>query len=123
MLRIYEAKFGVNRRPPPELEPTGEQLTCLRTILGTGQAPYAEFCVFGPYALRRFKDRKLHGVTFNEDGELLPIQILGPPNMETWQSCWGVYKVAMLMLEAVDLGVLDSYEKEMLRYHQLYGGQ
>ena len=29
----------------------------------------------------------------------------------------------MVMLEAVDLGVLDLYGKEIQRFHQLHGGQ
>ena len=38
--------FGKNHRPPPTAEPTVEQLSGLKSLLASGQAPFADFALF-----------------------------------------------------------------------------
>ena len=37
-----------------------------------------------------------------------------------WQKCWRVYRTAMIMLGAIDLGTLDAYERHVKDLHDLY---
>ena len=64
---------------------------------------------------------KLQGQRFEADGTLGPIEITGPPDYATWYSSWRVYATALLMLNAVDLGVLDLYSNRIKSLAGLYG--
>ena len=68
--------------------------------------PYVDLAIFGPHGARLQRKMKLQGQKFTSDGKLGPIEIAGPPDLETWLLSWGVFKVAMLMLGAIDLGIL-----------------
>eukprot|EP00435_Cladocopium_sp_Y103_P074262 s25_g47.t1 len=48
----YESVFGAGERPAKDCEPTAEQLSCLIHIISTGQPPYTDFSVFGPFGHR-----------------------------------------------------------------------
>ena len=56
----------------------------------------------------------------NADGELRPLEITGPSSFETWQASWRVLQNSLLMLDAVDLGVMTQYHDKIQEYHRMY---
>ena len=81
-LRRFEKIFGVGRRPMRGTEPNNEQLSALKAVLADGSPPYADFAIFGPHATRTQRKMKLQGTRFTTDGQLGPIEILGPSHLE-----------------------------------------
>ena len=63
----------------------------------------------------------LHGVNFRADGTLGPIEITGPSDFEVWLQCWKVFANAMIMLHAIDLGVLEDYEEKITSLNRMLG--
>ena len=57
-LRRYEALFGPGRRPPPEAEPSADQLAAVAGLLKGKRCPYVDFAVFGPHGARTARKMK-----------------------------------------------------------------
>ena len=117
----YEAVYGKGERPPKESEPTTEQITAIRHLLGQGSAPYADFAIFGPYGMRIMKKVKLSGVTLGRDGTVKSQEFHGPANISHWIASYMVLQNVLVMLDAVDLGHLLRYKSFIERLHDKYG--
>ena len=71
----------MDRFPTPQTATTPEQLAGLNFVLNTvKRAPYADFAVFGPFAVRSTKRHKLHGTRFDASGRTVPVELYGPAN-------------------------------------------
>jgi hypothetical protein len=90
--------------------PSDEQLSALKARLDAGHAPYADFWVFGPFGRLAAKMRKYEVKTMVGDRSITKL-MPGPNIYEQWLGSWGVYKSAMIMLEAACPRALDAYEK------------
>ena len=117
----YEIIFGVGKSPAPEADVTSEQLTALRHAVISGQCPYVDLAVWGPHFMRMHKKVKLSGVIFHPDGTMHPVELMGPPCIESWLASWTVFQNACVMLDLVDLGTLIAYRDTISRYHSRYG--
>ena len=80
--------------------------------------PYCDFAIFGPANNRMVRKLRLHGQVLTKDTEgkpvLMPVEIAGPPDIDVWMESWAVFSTAMVMLDAVDLGILDLYKSRIL---------
>ena len=54
---------------------------------------------------------KFTGKTFNDNGELVSVELKAPPTFQTWKCCFSVFRNAMVMLGAIDPGNLLDDEK------------
>ena len=90
MIRRYQRLFGAGERPHPDVSPHIDQLTCLQRILSDNGTPYVDFAVFGPHATRKTHKMRLSGYVWGPNGGLVPLEIPGPPDLETWLMCWSV---------------------------------
>ena len=113
----YHKIMGVE--PPLNQRPTDEQLSALLALLATGRAPFADFAVFGPFDGTQARLRKYTDQVF-VDGKLQTRLLHGPSTFEAWQGCWGVFKAAMLMLDAASLGSLNQYEEGLRQLTTVY---
>ena len=123
-LAKYEAVYGPDLAPPPEVEPTAEQLAVLHNVLESGGVPYCDFALFGPASNRTVRKLRLHGQTLSKDpmGQpiLIPVEIAGPPDLSVWLESWSVFATSMIMLDAADLGILDLYKNRIVKLHGIF---
>ena len=117
----FETLMGEGERPPKAEDPTQEQLSAVAHLIKTGVNPYVDFGIFGPYGQRILKKVRLTGVKFNNNDELVRIEINGPANYGMWSACWNIYQNCLLMLDAVDMGKLLAYKKKMDHYFETHG--
>ena len=117
----YEDQYGKNKKPAPDEEPTASQLGALKFLLDNGENPYADFAVLLPFGDRNLKRQKCMGKMFNDKGEFVSVELVGPASFELWLSSYNILANALLMLGAVDLGNLDEYRKYHTRFHQRHG--
>ena len=113
--------YGAHLEPAEDEMPSSEQLAVIKSLLDAGSNPYCDFAIWGPNATRMQRKMKLHGSQILHDGQLGPIELTGPPDITTWRASWTVYQNTLLMLRAVDLGVLEAYSALIMRFHKLYG--
>ena len=117
----YEVIFGEGVRPPPDSECTDDQLSGIKYLLHASMSPYVDFAIWGPHGHRILRKIKLSGATFKPDGSISNIELFGPADFDMWMACYRLLEVALIMLDAVDLGKLQQYRDMMTRYHQRYG--
>ena len=115
----YAKKIGA--APPPDQELSAEQLTTLHSLFQSGRAPYTDMAVWGPYHHRLAKKIRLKGVRLNSLGEIVPVEINGPPDFEAWRESYGVFKTGCIMFGQISPARLDCYEHHIRSYHERYG--
>jgi len=121
MLARYETLYGKGQRPQPNQEPSIEQLSGLKALVDGGQCPYADFAIFQPYAARIMKRIKFSGLVITKSGALSQAEIYGPPDLDSWRSSYDVWANAMIMLDIMDLGPLQTYKARIENLHSRYG--
>ena len=99
--------------------PTAQQLAALKSRVESGDAPYTDFAVFGPYGNRLSKIRKFEAQVF-VDGELKTRILRGPSNVESWSACWSVFRSAMIRLDMASPQVLDDYHEGIRQLSSLF---
>ena len=115
----YSKKIGA--APPPDQELSSEQLTTLHALFQSGRAPYTDMAVWGPYHHRLAKKIRLKGVRLNSLGEIVPVEINGPPDFEAWRESYGAFKTGRIMFGQISPARLDLYEHHIRSYHERYG--
>ena len=91
---------------PRELENcSAEQLVALLERLATDTAARADCAVFGrgQANVLRFAAHVL------VNGTLTTQKVTGPPSLDSWRSCWRVFRAGMIMLRASLSGPLDEF--------------
>eukprot|EP00974_Lingulodinium_polyedra_P101719 9852119-Lingulodinium_polyedra.AAC.1 len=49
------------------------------------------------------------GMVFRPDGSLTQVELKGPPDVETWHSCYRLLKTAMISFKAASVARLEAY--------------
>ena len=125
--RLKEAYANYNtvfrQMPPPGEELTAEQLTGLDALLKdvSQPVPYLDFGVWGPHHHRLEKKIKLQGSTFDSQGRLRHIELLGPENPDKWHESYACLRTGFVMFNVVSLGNIDNYQRHIARYIKRYG--
>jgi hypothetical protein len=114
----YDERLG--GEPPPDHEPSADQLTGVHQLSAMGFPPYVDFSVFGPHHVRIIRKLKLVGLVMNSAGELIRTEICGPVNFNQWNSCFNVFRCACIMLGLASPAALDSYRDFVGRYAQRF---
>jgi hypothetical protein len=117
----YQAVYGAKSIPPPDAEPTVEQLSGLAHVLGSKTAPYVDFAVWGPHGHRIQKRLKLSALQLKSDGTWGHLELNGPADIDMWTMSYDLLSSALIMLDVVDLGPLQMYKKMITGYHKRYG--
>ena len=108
-LQRYQDHFGVGQRPLPAEEPSADQISALAAQLEANLPPAVDFSLFGQHYSRSIRVIKLRAAKFNSDGQLAQVELKGPQDYDTWSACYSVWSNAMLVLNAMDLGILNAY--------------
>ena len=72
---------------------------------------YADFALWVPFWSRMVKRLRFHGRVLNQDGELVLVEIYGPPNYEAWEASYGCFRTGAIMKNLIDQGRLDRNMK------------
>ena len=122
-LAVYEKSFGFGKRPAKSETPTVQQLSAISFLLKTGVNPYCDFGVYGPNGLRIMKKVHLQGQYVDANNNLQQLVVNGPPNINIWMGSFDVMMTPYIMLNAVDVGNLFEYNKNILEAYNHGGDQ
>lgn len=117
--KAYKNQLG--DYPPDDEELSAEQLTTLSALYKSGRAPYVDMAIWGPFQLRIQNKIRLKGMRFSSSGEMVPVELYGPADYESWRECFMVFRTGSVMLEQITPSRLDGYEKVIRHYHDRYG--
>ena len=116
ILRNFEKRHG---EIPKEEKPSLKQLSAVIAKLDKDENCAPDFCVMGP-----FGDRAYDIVTMTADvlvdGERRRMKVRGPSSITEWKAHWRVFRMCMLILNAVPEGPLDAYERRIVRLATKY---
>jgi hypothetical protein len=117
----YQHYVTVMGAMPSDLdECTADQLTAIQALLQEGSVPYTDFAVWGPFGNRLQRKMLLTGLSFRPDGTLVKVELKGPPDLETWHSCYRLLRTARISFQAVTVARLDAYNDLIHRYAARY---
>ncbi|CAE7793132.1 unnamed protein product, partial [Symbiodinium necroappetens] len=77
--------------------------------------------VWGPYHHRLAKKIRLKGIRLNSQGEIVPVEINGPADFESWRESYSVFRTGCIMFGQISPARLDGYEHHIRSYHERYG--
>ena len=95
----------------------------MKQVNDLGQAPAADFAVFGPFGNRQL--RRLHFMAqfLDHDGVISKKEIPGPADCDTWWSCFKPYRTALLMHDIADTESLDKYAEHIKALDKQWNGK
>ncbi len=114
----YTERMG--SAPAEEEEPTTEQLTAVAHLLASQVPPYVDFALFGPHQQRLRKRLRFTGLQLAADGSLRHAELLGPPTLEDWESCYRILSTCLIMFDAVTPACLDRYRYMIADFIRFY---
>ena len=89
--------------PLPDKEPTPDQISAMHSrVVILGLDPYGDFSILTPHGRRMAKLLRHRAWLPQEDGSYRPVDVPGPESFDTWETCWKVYEVILLMLRFTD---------------------
>jgi hypothetical protein len=109
--------------PRKDQDPTDEQLSCLAGTVGAHLVPYADWGVFGPNGIRMEREMKFKKWIPNPDGGGRYVEIRGADCLKSWQACWEVFSVAMVMEGAASIATLRRYASEFSQLAETYSAR
>jgi len=121
-LTTMRMRFTTAFGDPPlqRMEVTDSQLTALHFKVSSGQAPYADFGVWGPHGARIERRLKFVSYALTPAGAWRTLELPGADCLDTWRDCWAVFKTAAVMLDIARPSTLDlyaaSFEERCRRY-------
>eukprot|EP00435_Cladocopium_sp_Y103_P072956 s218_g41.t2 len=106
--------------PLEEEEPSLEQMSALQRRLQVQDvAPYADFAIYVPFGQRALRASKWRTFVATPDGYTAR-ELPGPSNYTLWRTCYRLLRTSLIMLDAVGLAALHSYEMHLERLARLY---
>jgi hypothetical protein len=107
MYTLYRKRFGAN--PNVDSAPTDWQISGLKQVVDSGQAPSVDFGIFGPHGKRLMRKLMFSAYRLSEDQQWIKCELSGPPDFDQWSRCYRTWKIAMLLIEAATVESLESY--------------
>ena len=95
--------------PLQRAEVTDSQITALHFRDKGGQAPFADFGIWGPFGTRAERKRKFTSYVLNTNGSWQPVEVAGSSSLEVWRDSWAVFRTAAIMLDIASPAALDDY--------------
>ena len=118
----YRAKFGA--LPSQDVDPTNDQLSGLRQLIMSKALPYVDLSIWGPFGLRTLRKQVFTSYILNAStGEWSKKEAPGPPDVVAWEKSFRTYRVAMLLLQAIDSERIDSYIDHIKELHNRFGSE
>jgi len=108
--------------PLPEQEPSGDQISALDATLKLNSC-WVDFASWVPFGDRARRREPFRAMTLGPDGKLTMSELRGPGNFDSWLACFLVFKVAMVMCNAINISSLDGYINHIKKLAGLYGSE
>ena len=118
MYEAYVRKLGA--MPRPEEDVTLDQIDGLKALYASGEAPYVDLAVWGPFGRRVQKRLKMSGLIMGAAGKLQQAQVFGPPSIDEWLAGFAVFKTGSVLLGELTPATADHWMKTIQRYAQRY---
>ena len=97
----------MNKDPSPDQI----QATHVRSV-ELGLELYADFSLLTPFGRRLAKALRHRSWMLQEDGTYRPVDVPGPDSFTTWEACWKVYDIILLMLRFTATGADNTITKQ-----------
>ena len=97
----WYAQYKTIKKGPPLIakEPTPDQLAAMHTrVVIHGLEPYGDFSILTPNGRRMQKRLKYRSWFPQADGSYIPVEVPGPPDLDTWDACWGIFETILFMV-------------------------
>ena len=85
--------------PPPDVEPSSEQLGAMNTVFVDGGPPDADFAIWGNSDYMKSRRPKLRGLRPGGDGLWYTVQLSARENITVWNQCFELYRTVVIMHE------------------------
>ena len=108
----YRKRIGA--LPPADQELSSEQLSSLHSLFASGRAPYCDMAVWGPHHHRLQKKIRLKGVRLSPQGEIIPVEISGPADFESWRESYSVFSTGVELCRGFHKG--ECKEKDPIGF-------
>jgi len=108
--------------PLPEQDPSGDQISALDAKLKLDSC-WVDFASWVPFGDRARRREPFRAMTLGPDGKLTMCELRGPGNFDSWLACFLVFKVAMVMCNAINISSLDGYINHIKKLTGLYGSE
>ena len=112
---------NAKRGPPPDIEPTAEQLSVGLHFKARGDVPYTNFALWGPYGDRTLRRIFHDGFMIGPNNTLIRQQYRGPPDVGSWEACMNVLTCMGVMIDITDQSTMQDYIKLIKGFVGIYG--
>ena len=93
-------------------DPSPDQIMAMHVrVVDLQLEPYADFSLLTPFGRRMAKSLRHRSWLLQEDGSYKPVEVPGPESFDTWDACFKVYEVILLMLRFADQAADGSTAK------------
>lgn len=83
-----------------------------------------DLSIWGPYGLRTLRKNVFTSFILNAStGEWSKKEAPGPPDVIAWEKAFRTYRVAMLLLQAIDSERIDAYIDHIKELHNRFGSE
>ena len=107
--------------PPPDAEPSGDQIAAAEALLAADLPPAVDFALFRPNGKKFQRQLKFKAVLFNPDGQFRTVEQPGPGSYQAWRQSYALLRTTLLLLRAVTLARLDAYADHIRMLHERCG--
>ena len=108
---------------PSEYEDiTKEQLACLWAMVTQVCSPYADVALFVAFWARMIKRERFAGTIVDQYGEIITVELLGPPHYEAWGGSYTCFGTGATMIDIISVGKLTRYQKRIRGWAKQYPG-
>ena len=107
--------------PSEEIEPTAEQLSALDHVIKGKCTPYVDFSKWTQFNDRFLRLQQFCGLIFNNEGIMTKRELLGPPNIDVWVTCFMVFATAMIMLGQLLPPIIFRYRDHIIKLVKIFG--
>ena len=91
--------------PAEEEDISEEQLTGLYTVVFVLRSIYVDFAIWVAFWSRMVRRKRFTATMVNEFGEIIQVEILGPPTFESWETSYTCFGTGVTMLNVISPGL------------------
>ena len=82
-------------------------------------SPHADFV---PFWTTMIKKKRFAGTIVDQYGEIITVELLGPPHYDAWEGSYTCFGTGATMLDIISVGKLGRYQKRIRSWAKQYPG-
>jgi len=106
--------------------PTSDQLSRLQQLIKANALPYLGLSIQGPFGLRTLRKQVFTSFILNAstgEGSKKEAPAGPPDDIVAWEKSFRTYRVAVLLLQAMDSERIDAYIEHIKELHNRFGSE